>query len=117
VLTVGDRSWEFDNAECYFGEEEIGDPGAEFVLTAISDGLQVYVSVDSFGHSVDIFDIEDFENPSVSLRADDVSASFGGTDTEFIRIEGKRVTAEGSFMDDTADGFDTVPGTLVATCP
>lgn len=108
TLVVGDQQWTFDSVLCAFGEEMIGQDGAVFNLSSIADGLQLYASVDSFGHSVSLDDIEDFENPSVSLSA-------GGG--EFINIDGKSITAEGEFMDGTSDSFDTVAGTLTATCP
>lgn len=108
TLVVGDQEWTFDSVLCAFGEDQIGQEGAVFNLSSIKDGLQMYASIDSFGHSVSLNDIQDFENPSVSLDA------FGG---EFITLDGKNVTAEVQFTDGTSDSFDTVPGTFNATCP
>ena len=51
-LVVGDDEWTFDSVLCAFGEEQIGQEGAEFVLSSIQDGLQMYASIDSFGHSI-----------------------------------------------------------------
>ena len=107
-LVIGDDEWTFDSVLCAFGEEEIGQEGAEFVLSSIQDGLQVYVSIDSFGHSIDINDIEDFENPSVSLSTE-------GDD--FILLDGKSVSAEAGFVDFSGDDFTSTPGTFEATCP
>ena len=78
------------------------------MLSSIQDGLQVYVSIDSFGHSIDINDIEDFENPSVSLSTE-------GDD--FILLDGKSVSAEAGFVDFSGDDFTSTPGTFEATCP
>lgn len=111
TLTVAGETYTFDAVVCAFGAEEIGQEGAELVLTGIADGLQLYVSIDSFGHSVDLQDIEDFENQRVSLSA----LPFFNTE-EFIQVDGKNVTAEASFIDDTNDGTE-VDGTLEATCP
>lgn len=109
TLTVGDQTWTFDSVLCAFGEEQIGQEGAEFNLSAIQDGLQLYASVDSFGHSVSLNDIQDFENPSVSLDA------FPG-DAEIV-LDGKNVAATASFVDSTSDSFEGVEGSLEAACP
>lgn len=84
-LTVGDETWTFERVLCAMGEEEIGQEGAELVLTSIQDGLQFYVSIDSFGHSVTLDDIEDFQNPSVSLHS---------RSEDFIKVDGKNVSGE-----------------------
>ena len=110
TLTVGDMTYTFDSVLCAFGEEMIGQEGAEFVLSSIQDGTQLYASVDSFGHSVSLDDIEDFENPSVSLSSD-----FGAG--EFIVIDGKNISGDAGFVDGTTDSFDTTPGSFTATCP
>jgi hypothetical protein len=110
TLTVGDQTWTFDSVLCAFGEEMIGQEGAVFNLSSIQDGLQMYASIDSFGHSVSLDDIEDFQNPSVSL-----SSAFGAG--EFIQLDGKNVSAEIGFMDGTTDDFAEIPGTFTATCP
>lgn len=107
-LVVGDDEWTFESVLCAFGEEEIGQEGAEFVLSSIQDGLQMYASIDSFGHSISLDDIEDFESPSVSLSSQ-------GDD--FIVVDGKSVSAAAEFVDFTGDGLTTTPGTFEATCP
>jgi hypothetical protein len=109
TLTVGDQSWTYSPVLCAFGPEEIGQEGAEFVLSSIQDGKQMYVSIDVFGHSVSLNDVEDFENPSVSL------GSFGGE--EFISLDGKSFSGSAEFLDDTTDSFETIPGTFSGTCP
>ncbi len=117
TLTVGDRSWTFDNVLCAFGEAEIGQAGAEFVLSSIQDGLQLYASIDSFGQSVTLNDIEDFQNPSVSLTAGSFTTAITGGPEEFIEVNGKEIRAGAPFVDDLADSFDGIDGTLEATCP
>lgn len=107
-LVVGDEEWVFDSVLCAFGEEQIGQEGAEFVLSSIQDGLQLYASIDSFGHSIGLDDIEDFENPSVSL---------GSEGDGFISVDGTSVSAEAEFIDFTGDDLTTTPGTFEATCP
>lgn len=110
-LTIGDETWDFDGVLCAIGEEETGQEGAEFVLSAIQDGLQLYISIDSFGHTVTLDDIEDFENPSVSW-----ASSFMNED-EFIMVDGRSVSGETEFMDGTTDSMDTVAGSFEGTCP
>lgn len=110
TFTVGDQTWTFDSVLCAFGEEMIGQEGAVFNLSSIQDGLQMYASIDSFGHSVSLDDITDFANPSVSF-----ASSFDAG--EFIELDGKNVSAETGFMDNTSDNFDQTPGTFTATCP
>lgn len=117
TLTVGGETWEFDSVLCAFGPDEIGQEGAEFVLSALQDGLQLYVSIDSFGHSVTLDDIQDFENPSVGLSADPFTAQFLGNPEEFIEVDGRDVSAEVAFDDTTTDDIEGTEGTLTATCP
>lgn len=117
TLTVGDETWSFDRVLCAFGEEQIGDEGAEFVLSSLQDGLQLYVSIDRFGHSVSLHDIANFEDPSVSLTADRFSVSLTESSPEFVALDGNRVEATAPFFDDTSDEVATVEGTLQADCP
>lgn len=108
-LTVGDQTWEFDSVLCAFGPEEIGQEGAEFVLSSIQDDLQLYLSIDSFGHSVSLNDLADIADPSVAL----VSVTM----EEFIELDGKEASGEADFMDDATDSLDTMAGSFEATCP
>lgn len=117
TLTVGDRTWEFQSSLCAFGEEAAGQEGVEFTLSAIQDGLQLYATIDSWGHSISINDIEDFENPSVSLEASSSLSTGESGSPEFIEISGKSVTATATFVDMAGDGFTGSLGTLVAACP
>ncbi len=107
TLTVGDQTWTFNSILCAFGEDQIGQEGAEFVLSSIQDGMQLYASIDSFGRSVSLNDIENFSDPSVSLEA------FGAD----VVVDGKNVSASGQFVDGTSDNFAEIEGTFEATCP
>jgi len=109
TLTVGDQTWTFNSVLCAFGQEEIGQEGAVFVLSSLQDGMQFYVSIDSFGHSVSLDDIEDFENPSVSLEARGAG--------EFINLDGKNASGTAGFIDGTTDDFAETEGSFEATCP
>ena len=108
TLTVGDQTWTFAPLLCAFGVDQTGQEGTEFVLSSIQDGMQMYAAVDSFGHSISIDDIENFETPSVSLST---------TGDGFISIDGKNVTADAEFIDGTTDDFSSTPGQFSATCP
>lgn len=110
TITVGDETWTFDGTLCAFGEEETGQEGADFNLSAITDGLQLYISIDEFGHTVSINDIENFEEPTVSWEAGFLS------DEEFIKLDGKNVSGQADFLDLSADTTDTVPGSFQASC-
>lgn len=110
TLTVGDMTYEFESLLCAFGPEQIGQEGAELVVSSLQDGTQFYVSIDSFGHNVSLNDIEDFENPSVSLTSE-----FGAG--EFIELDGKDFSGSVDFIDDTTDSLEPVPGSFSGTCP
>lgn len=116
TLVVGDQTWSFGSVLCGFGPEQIGDPEAEFVLSAIQDGLQLYVSIDGYGHSITLDDVQNFSDPSVSLaNASDLGAA---PPEEFIIVDGKSVRATTGFMDMSDESnLETIEGTLTATCP
>lgn len=110
TLTVGDQSWTFEPLLCAFGEDEIGQEGATFVVSSIQDGTQLYLSIDeTWGHSAGLNDISDFENPSVSLDST-------GPYTN-ITLDGTSFTGTGEFLDNTSESFDRLPGTFEGTCP
>lgn len=112
-LTIGGETWTFGSVLCAFGPEQIGDPEAEFVLSALQDGLQLYVSIDGFGQSVELADVTNFEDPSVGWTASDL---FGDPPT--VVVDGKSVRAEGQFYDMTDDmSMESTEGSLTATCP
>lgn len=108
TLRIGEQEWTFAPVLCAFGEEQIGQEGAEFVLSSIQDGAQMYATIDSFGHSVSLDDVENFEDPSVGY------SSFGDFT---LTVDGKNASGEGEFMDTTTDSFETVAGSFTATCP
>jgi hypothetical protein len=72
TLTIGGETWTFDTVRCAVGEETQSDEW-DFVLSAIQDGLQLSVDrgaeTGQYGDSIELDDIEDFENPSVSWSA------------------------------------------------
>jgi hypothetical protein len=114
TLTVGDETYNFDGYLCAFGPEETRNPNVEFSSTAFGEsatGARTQLSVDiTLGiHAVTLDDVDDFENPSVSLS--------GVVDGE-IQIDGKNISAEATFDDGTTpDVFEETPGTFSGTCP
>ena len=95
---------------CAFGPDEIGQEGAEFVLSAIADGVQFYLSIDEFGHSASIHDVENFEDPTVSWDSD--------TDAdEFINLSGKEASGEVGFVDYESDLMEASRGALRRPAP
>jgi hypothetical protein len=118
TLTIGDQTWDFGSVLCAFGPGETGRDDTEFVLSSIEDGLQLDATINTeFGHSISLNDIEDFENPSASWSAGGPLGSLTGDPEEIIQVDGKDVTAEATFIDDTSDDLAQLQGRLVATCP
>ncbi|MDO5735515.1 MAG: hypothetical protein Q4P15_03475 [Propionibacteriaceae bacterium] len=110
TFTAGDTTWEFDSVLCAFGEEAIGQEGAEFVLSSVKDGVQLYLSIDSYGHSMSLEDVKDFDNPSVSLSQADSSV-------DFFNLTGNSVSGEAILLDFTVEPPSEIPATVEATCP
>lgn len=119
TLTANGQTWEFDSVLCAFGEEQIGQPGSVFNLSAIADGLQLYASIDDSGesHSLSLNDIDDFENPSVSLSADPFSVSLSGEPADFLVLDDTSVSSNVVMMDDTTGEPTAEPAQFSATCP
>jgi len=110
TLVIGDETWTFDDPLCAFGPEAIGDPDAEFVLSAFSGGLQLYVSIDRPGHSVSLTDVRSM-NPSVDWGAEEFGDQAG-----LVIVSGNEISASAPFIDYTDDALPTMDGTLTATC-
>jgi hypothetical protein len=119
TFTANGQTWEFPSVLCAFGEDQIGQPGAVFNLSAIADGLQLYASIDDSGaaHSLSLNDIEDFENPSVALSISPFVASTVGAPADFLTLDGKQVSASVLMIDDTTNQPTAEPAQLSATCP
>lgn len=119
TFSADGQTWEFPSVLCAFGEDEIGQAGAVFNLSAIADGLQLYASIDDSGaaHSLSLNDIEDFENPSVSLSIDTFVAGMIDAPTEFLTLDGKSVSANVIMLDDITSLSTNAPAELSATCP
>lgn len=119
TLVANGQTWEFPSVLCAFGEDQIGQPGAVFNLSALGDGLQLYVSIDDNGesHSLSLNDIQNFENPSVALEMNRFFTGLAGVSEDFLVLDGKQVTAEVPLMDDVTGTVTPEPAQLTATCP
>ncbi len=119
TLTVAGETWEFPSVLCAFGEDEIGQTGGVFNLSAIADGVQLYVSIDDSGdsHNLSLNDIEDFANPSVSLSINKFTAPAVGAEPDFLTLDGKTVTADVGMFDDTTGAPVDGSAQLSASCP
>jgi hypothetical protein len=107
VLTIGDQGWEFESAQCAFYNARAGEDGSEWNVSNVRDGLQVYVSVDSFGTSVTIADIANGGDPTLSWAAEDDAIS--------LMVDGDDIVAEGTFTD-SVGGSSPTAGRLEASC-
>ena len=119
TFSVNGETWEFPSVLCAFGEDEIGQPGGVFNMSAINDGLQLYASIDDSGaaHSLSLNDIEDFENPSVSLAMSGLVAGAFGVSPEFLTLDGKNVSASVVMVDENTNVPTDAPAEFTATCP
>lgn len=107
VLTIGDQVWEFESAQCAFYNARAGESGSEWDVSNIRVGLQVYVSVDSFGTSVTIADIANGGDPTLSWGAEDDAVS--------LTVDGDDTVAVGTFSD-VVGGAGPTEGKLEASC-
>ena len=119
TFTANGQTWEFSSVLCAFGEDQIGQAGAVFNLSAIADGVQLYASIDDAGaaHSLSLNDIEDFENPSVSISISPFFTDLLGAPTEFLVLDGTSVSADVPMMDDLTSQPIDGNAQLSATCP
>ncbi|NOX24289.1 MAG: hypothetical protein GXP36_14520 [Actinobacteria bacterium] len=128
TLTVGDQTWEFDNYYCVRGIENTGNSRVSFSSGAFGefDGANTQLDAtildmdelssmegDGTIHSVTIEDIDNVENPIVSLSA---QSGFFGTPGFEIAYDGNMVTAKTIFDDDMTEEIEAIPGTLTAVC-
>lgn len=103
TLTIGDETWEFEGALCAFENAAPGEDGSEWNVSFTQGNNQVYVSEDSFGPRVSIADVVNFGSFEWAAEGDAVT----------IEVDGKDISAEGTFTDLTGVQRD---GKLTATC-
>ena len=132
TLTIGGDTWRFDNFLCVFGHE--ANESDEYVFVSYAEGehttgagIQLFVQVrddtsqgryegDGVVYEIEMFDSDDFENPSVHVLATS-DPSYGDMNA-LVSVDGDAVTAEGTFFDDATFGTGAAgtPGTVDATC-
>ena len=129
LLTIGDESWSFDDIFCAFSPEEAGNARVSFFVSSFgesSTGARTQLDAtiqdpaqegrydgENVIKTVSLNDVEDFENPSVDWSS---ISGFSIAELDF-QVDGKNVAVSAAFNDGTTDDIETVPGTLIATCP
>lgn len=128
TLTIGNTTWEFDNYYCVRGIDNTGNSRVSFTSGAFGDfeGAKTQLDAtildmdeldsmegDGTIHSVTIEDIDNPENPTVSLSA---QSGFYGTPGFEIQYSGNTVTVSTTFDDNATETPEAIPGTLTATC-
>lgn len=111
-ITVGDSTWDFANAQCAFGEEAIGVPGAVANGAASQNGLSLYVSDDGDGRTyIELADLKDLDN-GINWTTEH------GGDGPTIKVDGKRITSEAEFVSMSAEGElrAPTPGSVEFNC-
>ena len=123
TLVVGDTTYDFDSFVCAFGYENTQSDTFSFSSNYIGeiDGVRVQMQLDvedptggdqlmgdAVTQTIYVDDIDDFENPAISLSSSQLTATFNGDD----------ISAEGTFWDAVNDpgGATELPGTFTATC-
>jgi hypothetical protein len=115
TLTVEGRAYSFDRVLCAFGPDQTGREDTEFVLSARQDGLQLDATINTrFGHVVSVDDLENLENPRVAWSAGEPHSATENSE-EIIRVDGKRVSVEATFTDQTTGA--TASGRLEPPAP
>jgi hypothetical protein len=125
TLTIGDETWEFDSFGCAFGHDATQSDIFSFSSNSFGEhsngaGVQMQAGIeDDTGqgryegegviYSIDINDIDDFENPSVGWES-------RSSDETVVTIDGDHITGEGLFDDLLTPEAEQVPGTLDGTC-
>jgi hypothetical protein len=119
----------FDGVYCFFGPQETRNDRVSFSSGAFGevDGKRVQLDAsiqdtqqqgryegDGVIHSVTLNDVQDFENPSIGWEA---ASGFVGASQIAFTIDGKSVSVEADFDDNTTDAIEALPGTLAMTCP
>lgn len=107
TLTIGERTWTFPDVRCLF-DEDAAQVEADFAMSAVADGFEVYAATTADGHLVTIVDISGDEEEPVSLTTNDT--------TRFIRISDATVTAAATFVPVEDPDAPGVEGTLDADC-
>ena len=108
TVTVGDRTWTFDDGVACLFDEDAAGVGAEFAMSAVSATAELYVAIGPDGHVATIVDLADPANPT----------SFTTTGSgRFIRIDGAAVTARATFVPVPVEPPAGSTGTATSSAP
>lgn len=107
TLTIGDTTWRFPDAVCLFGDDA-AQVEADFAMSAVADGYEIYVSSGDDGDVITIDDIGDAAAEPVSMTTVQTSS--------FVRVTGRTASATAGFV--PADDLAAAPvtGTLEIDC-
>jgi hypothetical protein len=123
TLTIGDRTWTFDNYSCAFGHDATRSD--TFSFSSVSDayndqGRTLYMLVEiedetgqdrydgeGVSYGISIVDLQHPDAPEVD---------YGSRDGTTVRVDSDRVTAEGTFDDFSTDGSEAIPGSFEGSC-
>ena len=107
TLTIGDRTWTFPGIVCLF-DEDATEVDAEFAMSGVTDGYELYAEIADTGHVITLDDIDGVAAEHLSFTTADAS--------HFLRVSGSTVTAETQFVPVDDPDAEPVPGQLDATC-
>lgn len=103
IATIGDMTWEFDNALCFIMEGTPGEEGSAWSITN-SDAFQVVLEAGN-GDSIDV---------GGGPFSDDPDNDWD-TNTPTFEVNGSTVVGTGTFTNRVNN--ETAEGTVTATCP
>jgi hypothetical protein len=107
TLTVGGREWSFPAVVCLFGDDA-AQVGAEFALSAVANGYELYAAKYDERDVVTLDDIDGIAPEPVSLTSRGNGRS--------IRVDGRRVTARITLVAPDEPGARGAEGALDAEC-
>jgi hypothetical protein len=107
TVTIGDSTWIFPEVVCHF-DQEAAQVDADFAMSGVADGVEIYAEIGADGDVVTLEDIRDDATNPLSVTSKD-----GG---RFIRVNGPTVTARATFVPLAVPDAPGVPGSLEADC-
>jgi hypothetical protein len=107
TLSIGERTWTFSGVACLF-DEAAAQVEAQFALSAVADGSELYAQISDDRHVVTVVDLGDGTTGGVSLTATGPG--------RFIRVTGNAMSATAAFVPVDGPAAPGVTGTLRAEC-
>jgi hypothetical protein len=107
TLTIGETTWTFNGVVCLFGEAAT-QVDAEFAMSGVADGVEIYAEIGVDGDVVTVEDPRDDPAHPLSMTSKDAN--------RFVRVNGTNVTARATFVPLGDPGAAGTPGRLEADC-